>query len=149
MIEPVIRTARDDTDRQLCFAIRTAVFVDEQGVAREAEFDAYDAAATHLLALCADQPVGTMRWRLTTPGKAKLERVAVLPHARGKGIGLALVHEALRQLGALDADEAVLHAQTHAAAFYRRLGFVTESEPFLEDGIEHIRMWLDLAHRAT
>jgi predicted GNAT family N-acyltransferase len=149
MTEPVIRTARNDADRELCFAIRAAVFVEEQGVARDAEFDAHDATATHLLAVFEDQPLGTMRWRLTGPGRAKLERVAVLAQGRGRGIGLALVRKALRQIAALGAEEAVLHAQTQAAAFYRRLGFVVEGEPFAEEGIEHIRMRLDLAHRAA
>jgi predicted GNAT family N-acyltransferase len=118
--------------------------VEEQGVPPEAELDAHDAAANHLLALVGEVPVGTMRWRAVAPGRVKLERVAVLVEARGGGIGAALVVEAMRQAEAAGAEEAVLHAQASAEAFYRRLGFVTEGLPFNEEGIPHVRMRLSL-----
>ena len=143
MTTTTVRTVTNPVDREACFAIRIAVFVDEQGVPREAELDSYEANAVHLLAEADGRPVGTMRWRAVPPATAKLERVAVLPQARGLGIGRALVLEALRQVAAAGLGEAVLHAQTSAAPFYERLGFLAEGEPFEEEGIEHIRMRLE------
>jgi predicted GNAT family N-acyltransferase len=132
----------DPAGREAAFRIRTTVFCDEQGVSPEAELDAHDATAIHLLALAHGRPVGAMRWRVVPTGKAKIERVAVLREARQLGIGRALMLEALRQVAAAGLTEAVLHAQTAASAFYARLGFVAEGEPFDEEGIEHIRMRL-------
>jgi ElaA protein len=140
MTATAVHTATDPADRDACFAIRIAVFVEEQRVPREAELDRHEAEAVHLLALADGRPVGTMRWRAVPPATAKLERVAVLPEARGLGIGRALMLEALRQVAAAGLAEAVLHAQTSAAPFYDRLGFVAEGEPFDEEGIQHIRM---------
>jgi predicted GNAT family N-acyltransferase len=145
MTELVVRTAASPADRDACFAIRKAVFVDEQGVPAEVELDEHDAAATHLLALAGNCPVGTMRWRTVAPGVAKLERVAVLRGVRGLGAGAALMDEALRQIAAGGHVRAVLHAQTSARAFYERLGFAVEGAPFDEEGIEHIRMSLAVA----
>jgi predicted GNAT family N-acyltransferase len=140
MTELTVRTARDRADLEACLRIRATVFVDEQGVAPEAELDEHEAAASHLLALTDGRPVGAMRWRFVTPGRVKIERVAVLGEARGRGIGLALMAEAMRQARAAGAAEAVLHAQSSAEAFYHRLDFVTEGPPFDEEGIAHVRM---------
>jgi predicted GNAT family N-acyltransferase len=144
MTDLVVRTAASPADRDACFAIRKTVFVDEQGVPAEAELDEHDAAATHLLALADDRPIGTMRWRTAEPSMAKVERVAVLREGRGLGAGAALMNEALRQITAGGHTQAVLHAQTTARAFYERLGFVVEGAPFDEEGIEHVRMRLAL-----
>lgn len=137
---PLVRTAETADDREACFAVRREVFVEEQGVALEAELDAHDATATHLLALVDERPVGAMRWRVAKPGVAKIERVAVLREVRGLGVGAALMAEAMRQATLRGLEEAVLHAQTSASAFYERLGFVAEGEPFDEEGIEHVKM---------
>jgi predicted GNAT family N-acyltransferase len=138
-----VRAADGAADREACFAIRIAVFVDEQGVPADAEFDGHEPTATHLLALSHGRPVGTLRWRVVPPGAAKVERVAVLREARALGVGRALLAVALRQVAATPAiTEAVVHAQIRAQPFYRAFGFVAEGEPFDEDGIEHVRMRL-------
>jgi predicted GNAT family N-acyltransferase len=136
----LVHTVRDEAERERCFAIRKAVFVDEQGVALDVELDGHDASATHLLAEIDGRPIGTMRWRMAAPGQAKIERVAVLRDARGTGVGAELIRAAMDQIKASGAEEAVLHAQSSAAAFYQKLGFLPEGTPFLEDGIEHVRM---------
>ncbi len=89
------------------------------------------------------RPLGTLRWRVPTPGTAKIERVAVLREARGLGLGSLLMDRALAMLGAAGLRSSVLNAQTAATDFYRRLGFVPEGEPFDEAGIEHVRMRRD------
>ncbi|HEX6015488.1 MAG TPA: GNAT family N-acetyltransferase [Geminicoccaceae bacterium] len=147
-----VRAASSAADREACFAIRIAVFVDEQqGVPADAELDGHEPTATHLLAFSGGRPAGTLRWRMVPPSAAKIERVAVLREARSLGVGRALLAEALRQVAATPAiteaatpaiTEAMLHAQTRAQAFYRRFGFVAEGDPFDEDGIEHVRMSL-------
>ena len=145
----VVDIARDDAERATCYAIRTAVFVDEQGVPLDEELDEHEALATHLLARIDGRPVGTLRWRVVPPGVAKIERVAVLREARGSGLGRVLVEEALRQAAAAGIPSAVLNAQISACDFYRRLGFVVVGEPFHEAGIAHVHMQLvDVQQRA-
>ena len=129
-------------------AIRIAVFVNEQGVSRELEVDGQDAGARHLLALRHGAPVGTLRVRWLDGGRtAKIERVAVLPEARGSNIGRALLEAALVLAGSAGADAARLHAQTTAQGFYGKLGFVAYGPEFMEDGIAHIAMRLALPAR--
>jgi ElaA protein len=131
------------------WAIRIAVFVEEQGVSRAQEIDGRDDAARHLLALQDGEPVGTLRLRWVDAGRvAKIERVAVLPRARGAKIGRALVEAALAAARAAGAEAAMLHAQTGAQRFYARLGFVASGPEFVEDGILHVAMRLPLGGHA-
>jgi predicted GNAT family N-acyltransferase len=94
------------------FAIRRAVFVQEQRVSEALEIDGRDDQARHLLAYCNGEPIGTLRLRWLDGGRvAKIERVAVLPRGRGAGIGHALMDRALALADAAGAEEARLHAQ--------------------------------------
>jgi aspartate racemase len=128
-------------ERDAAFALRIAVFCDEQGVPRDAEIDEHEDAATHVVALEGGRVIGTMRWRPICGGaRAKIERVAVASDRRGRGIGAALMQFALARLDAMKLKDTVLHAQVHARAFYESLGYVAEGEPFEEDGILHIGM---------
>jgi predicted GNAT family N-acyltransferase len=130
-------------EREQAFAIRRAVFVQEQGVAEALEFDECDAQARHLLALRDGEPVGTLRMRWLDRGRtAKIERVAVLPAARGAKVGQALVEAALAAAKAWGAKVALLHAQTTVQGFYVQLGFVAFGPEFVEDGILHVAMRL-------
>ena len=113
----------DAAERATCLAIRTAVFVHEQGVPLDEEIDEHEATATHLLAFVDGRPVGTLRWRVVPSATAKIERVAVLREARSLGLGRLLMDEALRQIAAAGTGAAVLNAQTAASSFYLRLGF--------------------------
>jgi predicted GNAT family N-acyltransferase len=139
----LIRGTVTKADREACFAIRVAVFVDEQGVPLDEELDEHDRTATHLLAVVDDRPVGTLRWRPLPSSTAKIERVAVLAKARGLGVGRLLMGAALRGIADAGIKVAVLNAQTGATEFYRRLGFVAEGDPFDDAGIEHVRMRLE------
>jgi predicted GNAT family N-acyltransferase len=117
--------------------IRFAVFVGEQNVPPDLELDEMDPVSLHAVAYDdAGTPVGT--GRLLPDGH--LGRMAVLRQARGTGAGTlilqALVDEAQRR----GVCEIVLHAQTHAVAFYERLGFAVTGQMFLEAGIEHVTM---------
>lgn len=145
MADLTIVEARTPAQLEQAFAIRLRVFVVEQGVPERLEIDGRDETARHLLALQAGCPVGTLRTRLLEGGRiAKIERVAVLPEARGAGAGLALMRAVLALARSAGSEVARLHAQTRAERFYARLGFVAEGPEFEEDGIPHVAMRLSL-----
>jgi predicted GNAT family N-acyltransferase len=128
-----------DSLRDHAQALRVEVFVVEQGVPVELEWDEADEVSTHTVAYDqSGQAVAT--GRLLPDGH--IGRMAVRKSARGQGIGTqvlsALLHEAKRQ----QFQELVLHAQTHAIEFYARHGFQIEGDEFLEAGIPHRRMTL-------
>ncbi|MGW4721251.1 GNAT family N-acetyltransferase [Streptomyces sp. S1] len=145
-----VREVLGDEDREACFAVRREVFVEEQGVPRELEYDAYDATAVHVLAVREDGlPLGTGRLLHgadalgKTGGDASvgsLGRLAVAKAARGLGVGAALVRgieDAARERGLTAVD---LHAQTHALGFYERLGYEAYGPEFPDAGIPHRAM---------
>ncbi|GGV62062.1 MULTISPECIES: GNAT family N-acetyltransferase [Streptomyces] len=145
-----VRVAEDPADREACFAVRKEVFVAEQGVPEDIEYDAYDAVAVHVLAVRDDgTPLGTGRLLHGEAAAAKtggdpsvgsLGRLAVARPARGLGVGAALVRaveDAARARGLTAVD---LHAQTHALGFYERLGYTAYGPEFLDAGIPHRAM---------
>ncbi len=125
-------------------AIRTAVFVDEQGVPAELEIDADDPLSLHALAYV-DAPMKGQRVtsavataRLLADGH--IGRMAVLPACRGQGIGRALLERLITAARDRGMDAIVLNAQIQAMGFYTRCGFVIDSSEFMEAGIAHRRM---------
>ena len=142
-----IHEAVSDADWDAVRAIRQRVFVEEQACPPADEWDAYDAPERrgkdvhHLLATVDGEPVGVARWRAAGDA-AKLERFAVLPEARGRGVARALVAEALGAARSGGHRRFVLHAQAYLQAFYEGFGFRAEGEPFDEVGIEHVKMTL-------
>lgn len=142
-----IRISRTERERAAALDLRRRVFCDEQGVAPELEVDGRDGEAVHLVALRDGAVVGTCRLVLDA-GTAKLGRMAVERAARGRGLGAAILREAVEQARRSGAERVALHAQTSAVAFYARAGFAARGEPFHEAGIEHVRMELGLRTRA-
>ncbi|MFG2331174.1 GNAT family N-acetyltransferase [Streptomyces sp. NPDC048604] len=145
-----VREAHAHDDRDACFAVRHEVFVVEQNVPQDIEYDAYDETAVHVLAVRADGlPLGTGRLLFgddalgKTGGDASvgsLGRLAVSKAARGLGVGAALVRaieDAARERGLTAVD---LHAQTHALGFYERLGYAAYGPEFPDAGIPHRAM---------
>ena len=146
----VVRVAEDPADREACFTVRKEVFVGEQGVPEDIEYDAYDAVAVHVLAVREDGvPLGTGRLLHGAAAAGKtggdvtvgsLGRLAVTQAARGLGVGAALVRaveDAARARGLVAVD---LHAQTHALGFYERLGYMAYGPEFPDAGIPHRAM---------
>ncbi len=127
-------------------AIRTRVFVQEQRIPAELEWDAADASALHAVVYNRlQQPVATGRLLQVRPGLGQIGRVAVHEVLRGGGAGQVVMQalvDAARQRGD---TELMLHAQRTAENFYARLGFVARGEPFDEVGIPHIEMAMPLA----
>ncbi|MCC2548687.1 GNAT family N-acetyltransferase [Hymenobacter sp. BT175] len=132
----------DLRDLDAAFTIRETVFVGEQGVPVDAEYDEHDRTdARHYLARAEDgTPCGAARWRPTDKG-VKLERFAVLDEYRNHGVGTALLHRVLNDVQAAFPNAYVyLHAQLRAVRFYERHGFVKVGEQFTECDIEHFPM---------
>ncbi len=122
----------------VAFSIRQRVFVDEQHVDREEEYDSHEEESVHYLLLEGIQPAGTARRRVTKNG-VKLERFAILPEFRNKGFGAQLVKHVLNDVLPLNLP-IYLHAQVRAVNVYKRAGFVAEGEVFYEANIPHYKM---------
>jgi YbgC/YbaW family acyl-CoA thioester hydrolase len=122
-------------------AIRTQVFIEEQNIPAELEWDAGDAQAVHALASNRfGLPLATGRLLQHAPGVGRIGRMAVSQTVRGSGVGRAVLDaltDAARQRGDV---ELVLHSQTSAEAFYARSGFSPRGAVFEEAGITHIEM---------
>ncbi|MCU0951151.1 MAG: GNAT family N-acetyltransferase [Burkholderiaceae bacterium] len=123
---------RDEATR-----IRFTVFVEEQKVPAEIELDDWDARCLHALARDA-QGVAVGTGRLLPDGH--IGRMAVLAAARGSGVGTALLQSLMQAARERGHREAVLSAQTHAVAFYARLGYTAVGEVYEEAGIAHVDM---------
>lgn len=125
----------------LAQTVRTDVFVHEQGIKAEDEWDAADASAIHaVLTNRYGVPLGTARLLQPEPHVAQVGRMAVTRLMRGTGFGRQLI-EALLDTARQRGDQEVrLHAQRSAEGFYQRQGFVAHGEPFDEVGIAHIEM---------
>ena len=120
--------------------IRRAVFVEEQKVPLHEEIDVYETECRHYLALVDNQPCGTGRWRITPKG-VKIERLAVLASHRKHGVGAQIMRAMLIDIDQQYPNTLIyLHAQTVAAHFYQRLGFVEQGPPFDEANILHFYM---------
>lgn len=138
--EPVISTVRFAESRGPIEAIRRTVFIEEQQVPEELEWDGLDDEAVHLLAKVDDEPVATAR--LLTNGH--IGRMAVLAAWRNRGIGMAMLAQLIKLARQQNMPQLFLNAQIDAVEFYRRAGFVPEGEIFMDAGIPHKRMVLDL-----
>jgi len=121
--------------------IRTQVFVEEQSVPADVEWDGKDDSAFHWIAVDdSNTPLGTARML----ADGHIGRMAVLKHARNRGVGRALLQKAIEHARTLDIYEAYLYAQTHAANFYLKEGFVIHGDEFMEANIPHLTMRLTL-----
>lgn len=144
-IDPVRTDAQWDHAR----AIRQRVFVEEQACPPEEEWDVWDApdargtTCHHLIGVVEEAPVAVARWRpVHYDGEptAKLERFAVLPEARGRGLGRAIIAAAIGEAKAAGFHTFVLHAQAHLEALYVSFGFTRVGGVFDEAGIPHVKM---------
>jgi len=131
-----------DTARAESRRIRELVFVREQGVPLELEWDAHDPHCDHALVRAADgSALGT--GRLLPDGH--IGRMAVLKAWRGQGVGALLLQTLMEQARKRGHAQVRLNAQITAAGFYRRLGFDVCGPEFIEAGIPHVAMQRDLS----
>ncbi|MFN7085514.1 MAG: GNAT family N-acetyltransferase [Burkholderiales bacterium] len=137
----MIRPASWHLDRDPLHAVRRTVFIEEQQVAEDEEWDDADAYCRHVLAVDADgRAIGT--GRLLPDGR--IGRMAVLREWRGMGVGSAILRTLLELARKEGFRTVTLHAQAHAVKFYVRHGFVAYGKHFMEAGIPHRRMKLTL-----
>lgn len=139
----IIKASWDvEHQQQALRQLRDSVFIREQHVPEELEWDDEDAASSHFLASDSQgNPLGCVR--LTPAGQ--LSRLCVLESHRNQGVGKALLISAEEQARADGMSEIYLHAQTHATSFYEAAGFTVTGGTFLEADIPHRQMYKDLS----
>lgn len=136
MIE--VRSANWKQDHAVLSEIRRRVFIEEQNVPEDLEWDNGDDDAQHWLAFYNNDPVGTARMLRN----GHIGRMAVLFHARQQGVGSQILRAILTATAQQQLREVYLHAQIHALDFYARFGFSAEGPEFLDAGIPHRTMRL-------
>jgi ElaA protein len=146
--EIAIRWAADPDELPGALKLREQVFCEEQGVSRSEELDGLDGGALHLLAREPEheEVIGTLRMLLSAEG-AKIGRVAVRGDWRRLGIATRMLDFALDLASERGCQKARLCAQLQSIGLYERAGFAVSSQPFLEAGIPHVRMSLDLRRK--
>lgn len=128
----------DKENSRIIFSIRQRVFVEEQNVSPDEEYDEFEDTSMHYLLLVEEQPAGTARWRFTDKG-IKLERFAVLPEFRRRGVAAAVLQAVLQDV-LPHRKLTYLHAQVSAMPLYVGAGFVPEGPLFYEANIPHYKM---------
>jgi predicted GNAT family N-acyltransferase len=122
-------------------AIREAVFIREQGVPEELEWDELDETCRHALALSSNgNAIGCGRMAAS----GHIGRMAVLPEWREQKVGTAIMEAFLDYARVHDYKQVDVDAQTYAVPFYRTFGFVEQGEQFMDAGLPHIKMQLKL-----
>lgn len=142
-----IRLATTSEDILKVMVVRGIVFIEEQQVDWEGEIDEFEDTSIHVLGEVGGQPVASGRLRLLPDGWAKLERIAVRPRWRGRGIARQIVRFLISEASVREARRLKMHAQVHLEDFYREFGFVREGAVFDECGIDHILMVRDGAEK--
>ena len=136
-----VRVGNWDTLGEHARGIRTDVFIEEQKIPVEMEWDDGDAQCVHALALNRfGLPLATGRLLPHANGVARIGRMAVVQAVRGSGVGRAVLDALMQAAKARGDVEVRLHAQTSAQAFYARAGFTPMGSVFEEAGIPHIEM---------
>ncbi|KKI90727.1 hypothetical protein WQ54_19175 [Bacillus sp. SA1-12] len=137
-----IKKITKENDLKTAFEIRKEVFVEEQGVPLEGEFDEFDTLngqCEHILVYYNEHPVGTGRIRILD-GFGKLERICILGPFRKFGLGKIIINALEAIAKEKGVSQVKLHGQTQAEGFYKKLGYRSSSNIFMEDGIPHLLM---------
>lgn len=140
-----VRLADWERDEAAMREVRTRVFVEEQAVPEEEEWDGLDPECVHAVAETAGDGV-IATGRLHPSGK--IGRMAVMPPWRGRGVGAALLRRLLEEAARQGVSQVHLNAQVPVLGFYARFGFAAEGEEFDEAGIPHRLMRLQLARES-
>ncbi len=123
--------------------IRYRVFVQEQSVPQELEWDSFDKIAHHLILYLNNIPFGTARL-FTKENRSYIGRVAVLKEYRGKGYGRIIMKAIMEHAKNIGIKRIYLHSQTYIKDFYKKLGYKEIGDKFIEAGIPHVEMFIDL-----
>ena len=129
--------------QNLVKSLRYQVFVIEQKVPEDMEWDEFDQIAWHAIVTADNQTIGTGRL-IINDRVAKIGRMAVQSSRRNQGIGKSILKSLIQTAKEKGAQECILHAQTHAIAFYAKADFEPNGPIFDEAGIPHVEMRLIL-----
>ncbi len=136
-----VRVGGWDALRLHAQAIRTAVFIEEQQIPVEMEWDESDPNGVHAVAFNRfGLPLATGRLLPHAPSVARIGRMASIQTVRGSGVGRRVLDALMDSARARGDREVLLHAQTSAQGFYARAGFVAAGPVFEEAGIAHVEM---------
>jgi len=141
MDEIIALAASWNEDRDELIQLRTRVFVEEQKVPSSLEMDGRDAESAHVKALIDDDIIGT--GRLLPNGF--IGRMCVLREYRNRGIGTMMLKNLVQQAAERGHQNVSLNSQSYVIPFYQKFGFTADSEEFIEAGILHRRMILNIA----
>ncbi|MEM8717423.1 MAG: GNAT family N-acetyltransferase [Cyanobacteria bacterium P01_A01_bin.3] len=136
---PTFRIASTFDDLLKVMSVRSIVFIHEQNCPYAIEVDGQDHAAIHILGEQDGEPIAAGRIRFFHP-YAKLERLAIRQQFRGRGYGQQLLAFMMATIRDRGFERMKLHAQVQATEFYRRQGFATRGEVFVEADIDHLLM---------
>jgi len=125
------------------FKVRFEVFVKEQSVPIELERDEFDKKSYHMAVIENDIVIGTLRVYIDNK-KAKIGRVALIKEKRGQEIGKEMMKRAIEFSKMKKVQKIVLDSQTYIEKFYSDLGFISYGDIFMDAGIPHIHMELEL-----
>jgi len=138
----IVRPVNWQAHREELAAIRRVVFIEEQEVPEDEEWDGHDESSYHVIALNDEgTPIGTGRLML----EGRIGRMAVLREYRRMGVGRAILELLIEIARKEGLGTVILHAQTHAIGFYERYGFAPYGRVFTEAGIPHRAMRIKLA----
>ncbi len=140
MSEMSLRVAVSEEDVLKVMVVRGIVFIEEQKVDWEGEIDEFEKTATHFLGEVDGQPAAAGRLRQLEDGWVKVERIAIRPRWRGKGLAKEMVTFLMEHALERGAKKFRMHAQVYLEDFYREFGFHREGCVFDECGIDHILM---------
>ena len=137
----LVRFASTSEDRDAAFALRRAVFEQEQNIPRPLDRDALDSSADHVVAFEGGRCVGTGRIVRLRPPHLSASGVRRPPRRTGaQGVGAAVLEHLERMARLRGVAELKVHAQLPAEPFYRNRGFVREGEVFQDQGVPHVLM---------
>lgn len=135
---------KNESQMKDAYHVRSEVFINEQNVPPEIEVDEHESGAIHFVGYLEEEPIAASRLR-TVDDYCKLERICVLKEYRGKHYGIQMIQEMEKYLADHQINKAKLNAQTHAEQFYKRLGYETISDEFMDAGIPHVTMVKELS----
>ena len=133
----VIRIADWPEEKEQLSSVRRQVFIVEQQVPEELEWDEFDETSTHFIASIDGKAIGTARLK----SDGQIGRMAMLESYRNKGIGGQLLQHVLSTAQDKHYPKVYLHAQVEAIPFYEKHGFTAEGDVFYEANIPHRGMF--------
>ncbi|AIF42794.1 GNAT family N-acetyltransferase [Virgibacillus sp. SK37] len=138
-----IKKVENQQELEQAYNVRMVVFVDEQQVSPEEEMDENDAHSIHFVGYEGAEPIAASRLRFVDT-YGKLERICILKEHRGKSFGRQMIEAMEREIAAQGYQKAKLNGQIQAENFYKKLGYQTVSDVFMDAGIPHVTMVKEL-----